>query len=158
MVFAIAAVALLAPPAAAEVRDPTRSSLLWATVNICDTARHPNAIGVRASMPGTRRRGHRMVLRIRVEYKTPGGWRRVGRAGDSGELRVGSGWHNAIQIGRTFTYRAGSSPLRFRAVVAFAWRRGLKTVYRASRITEAGHPQAAAGDPTNYSAATCVIS
>jgi hypothetical protein len=28
------------------------ASRLWATVNVCDTERSPDAMGVRASMPG----------------------------------------------------------------------------------------------------------
>ena len=38
-----------AAPARADDAD------LWATVNVCDTAAHPNEIGIRASMPGGKR-------------------------------------------------------------------------------------------------------
>ena len=40
--------------AAATTGMPKQTSpLLWATINVCDTAAHPNTIGIRGSMPGT---------------------------------------------------------------------------------------------------------
>ena len=58
---------------------------LWATVNVCDTAKQPDAIGIRASMPGTPK-GARLSMRFRVQYRD--GRRRLeGRRGR--RLRVG---------------------------------------------------------------------
>ena len=62
------ALAARAAPAAAARRTPSP----WATVNVCDTAKHPDAIGIRASMPGTPR-GARLTMRFRVQYRDGGG-------------------------------------------------------------------------------------
>ena len=41
-----------APLPAASARRRRRRPTLWATVNVCDTATHPNPIGIRGCMPG----------------------------------------------------------------------------------------------------------
>jgi hypothetical protein len=73
LLFAVAA----APARGAEAD-------LWATVNVCDTAGHPNQIGIRASMPGGKPRT-RLQMRFRVQYRdlSDGRWRYV-RDADSG--------------------------------------------------------------------------
>ena len=42
-------------PTAAQIRIATRRAVnspnLWATVNICDTTRHPGIVGIRVQMP-----------------------------------------------------------------------------------------------------------
>ena len=48
VVAALCAAVAIAPSAAAGARAPRP----WATVNICATPRHPDALGVRASKPG----------------------------------------------------------------------------------------------------------
>ena len=60
------AVALLA----CWLRRPRRRATPtpWATVNVCDTAKQPDTIGIRASMPGTPK-GVRLSMRFRVQYK-----------------------------------------------------------------------------------------
>ena len=157
---ALAAVLLLAP-ASATARDPTRSRHLWATVNVCDTARHPNVIGVRVSMPGTGRRGDRMLARIQIEWfdVARGAWRSVGRRGDSGTLRVGSGARRVVQSGANFAFRpprAGSFLLR--GHVRFAWQRGRRAAYQARRVTEGGHGrEVRVADPRGHSRASCAI-
>ncbi len=65
----LAAVLLvLLAPATAIAADFQKSPRLWATVNVCDTERHPDTLGVRASMPGSRRKGETMWMRFRVQY------------------------------------------------------------------------------------------
>ena len=44
-----------------------KSPDLWATVNICDTLRHPDQMGVRASMPGDGTH-ERMFMRFRAQF------------------------------------------------------------------------------------------
>ena len=59
---------------------------LWATVNVCDTAAHPDEIGIRASLPAAR--DPRAGVRFRVQYReaASGRWRWV-QAADSGWRR-----------------------------------------------------------------------
>jgi hypothetical protein len=137
-----------------------RSKLLWATVNVCDTAGHPDGIGVRGSMPGTGDAADRLFMRFRIQFRGRGGrWRAIGPAGDSGWVDVGSGRARARQAGRTFTVvpptRGGAFVLR--GVVVFQWRRGGRVVRRGRARTRAGHPGTAGADPPSASAATCTI-
>ena len=68
----------LALPAPATASHRGR---LWATVNICDTERYPNMLGVRASMPGNGTR-QTMWMRFRATYfdRATETWRDVSRA------------------------------------------------------------------------------
>jgi hypothetical protein len=132
----------------------------WATVNVCDTAGHPDGVGIRGSMPGG---GPRVRLRMRfvVQFRGAGGrWRPVGAAGDSGWVDAGSaGARGSRQAGRTFTVTppASGGTYLLRGVVRFEWRRGKQVVRRGRVRTRAGHPGTAGADPPSFSAATCVV-
>jgi hypothetical protein len=145
--------ALLAPATgAAAVAGP------WATVNVCDTAGHPDGIGIRVAMPGVA--GDRMLVRLRVQYRDRRGrWRAAGAQADSGWLDLGSPPGRVREAGRTFTIRppAGGGAFLLRGVAIFEWRRGESVVRRARRLTRGGHPGTAGADPPGYSAATCTI-
>jgi len=143
-----------AAPAGAARRGP------WATVNVCDTAGHPDGIGIRGSMPGGGPRV-RLLMRFVVQFRGPGGrWRPVGAAGDSGWVDAGSsGVRGSRQAGRTFTVTppASGGTYLLRGVVRFEWRRGRQVVRHARVRTRAGHPGTAGADPPSFSAATCVV-
>jgi hypothetical protein len=135
-------------PATAEAGD------LWATVNVCDTTRHPNTIGIRASMPGQPRPA-RLWMRYRVQYDAGGGsWRYVANA-DSGWRRAGRARPRPAESGWSFEFEPPAGPVTFRGVVRFQWRRAGAVVRRALRVTERGHRSTAGADPAGYSAATC---
>ena len=161
------AVALLTGPAlalgypAADPVEPARDLLLWATVNVCDTAGHPDGMGVRGSMPGTGDRGDELFMRLQVQFfrRSDGTWRAL-RGADSGFVDLGHGAARARQAGRTFTLmppEAGQPAFLLRGVVTFDWRRDDDVVRRVHRITSAGHPGTAGADPEGFSAATCSI-
>jgi hypothetical protein len=140
---------LLAALGAAPAR--AADAAVWATVNVCDTAMHPNEIGIRAALP---LRGSRTArLRFRVQYRdlSDGRWRWV-RAADSGWRKVGrareSGWSFEV---------AGEGTQILRGVVNYRWTRHRKVVRRAHRVTEGGHHSTAGADPADFSAATCRI-
>jgi hypothetical protein len=160
-IAAVALVALLALPTAATARrNPLRSPHLWATVNVCDTPQQEDTIGVRGSMPGTGSHGQRMYMRITIDYfdQEAQDWRPVGREGDSGRFYVGASTHKVRQSGMSFAFvPPASGSLLLRGNVRFEWRRGRRIVYHATRVTEAGHANAAQADPPHYSAATCEI-
>ncbi|MGZ6697006.1 MAG: hypothetical protein ACXVFL_15365 [Solirubrobacteraceae bacterium] len=161
---AFAGVLALAAPAAARIApaagkvSPDRP---WATVNICDTQAHPDAIGVRGSMPGLRTRRTHMYLRIRMQFQQADRtWADLGAAGDSGWLDAGKSRSRVRQVGRTFTIvppQTGQAPYVLRARVAFEWRRGAVVYRRAQVFTTAGHHGVAGGDPPGFSAALCRI-
>src|SRR3954451_2416302 len=89
LAIALVAFAALAPVAAAKKgRTIYGSPLLWATINLCDTADHPDTVGVRASIPGSGVRGERMFMRFQVQYYAAGEgeWHNLLAGGDSGWL------------------------------------------------------------------------
>jgi hypothetical protein len=142
------ALLILAAGVASASADDSR---LWATVNVCDTARHPDQIGIRASLP---RRGARdAALRFRVQYRDPAEerWRYV--------LGADSGWHRggaATERGWSFEVAGGGTRV-LRGVVSFRWSRHGEVVRRARRVTEGGHRSTVGADPEDFSAATCRI-
>jgi hypothetical protein len=145
---------------ARSVKFLDRSKLLWATVDVCNTAAHPHVLGLRASMPGTGHRKHRMLMRFRAQFLDAAGhWTDLPDA-DSGFQKVGSGIFRARRSGWTFMFahgqNAGHSLLR--GLVDFKWiRRDGKIVHTAQLPTTDGHPTGKQGDPRNYSAATCSL-
>ena len=124
---------------------------VWATVNVCDTARHPDEIGIRAGIP---HRGARAAaLRFRVQYRDPGDgrWRYVSNAD--------SGWHRAAgatEAGWSFEV-AGEGTRILRGVVTYRWKRNGHAVRNAKRVTAGGHRSTVGADPADFSAATCRI-
>ena len=150
----LAALAALATPDAAAAR-PADADRLWATVNVCDTAKHPNEVGIRASMPGlplgTGRR-----MRFRVQWRDGDRWRYVTGA-DSGWRALKRARGRAIESGWSFEFEPPAKPITFRGVVRFRWLRDGRVVGRAVEITDTGHRSTAGADPEGYSAATCSI-
>jgi hypothetical protein len=161
---AVGTLAALAVPAAAPAqrdRALTRSPLLWATINICDSARSPDTVGVRASMPGSGRRGERMFMRFRLQLRddTDGTWDEfsdpegtTSRWVPVGSARVRSrrsGWSFPFELQEGQTYQ-------LRGVVSFQWRKDGKVVRRATKRTRGGHGSSV-GEPRGFSEATCVL-
>jgi hypothetical protein len=139
--------ALVAPSAA------TAENNLWATVNVCDTSKHPNEVGIRAAMPGVPR-GSARRMRFRLQWRDGDRWRYVENA-DSGWRRLSRARGRPVESGWTFQFDPPTAPITFRGVVRFRWRRGGVIVRRAVEITETGHRSTTGADPEDYSAATC---
>ena len=150
----LAAVAVLAAPTVAAAR-PAAAEGTWATVNVCDTARHPNEVGIRASMPGIPR-GTGRRMRFRVQWRDGDRWRYVTGA-DSGWQALKRAAGRPIESGWSFEFEPPAKPITFRGVVRFRWVRNGRVVARAVEITETGHRSTAGADPEGYSAATCSI-
>jgi hypothetical protein len=151
LTLAVALLAVTAPSATAQEPD------LWATVNVCDTAAHPDEIGIRASMPGGRRLTT-LAMRFRVQYRDlkDGRWRYV-RDADSGWTRVGRQAGSALESGWSFQV-SGRGTRILRGVVWYRWVRRGKITRRDRRVTEGGHRSSAGADPADFSAATCRVS
>jgi len=146
----------LAPAEPAATHHRTR---LWATVNVCDTAHHPNTIGIRASMPGTGRAGDEMFMRFQVQYRSGVDhlWHNIGSGADSGYVHVGSSLFKARLSGWRFRFqsRADGHVQVLRGAVTFEWRRRGRSVRHVRRATVAGHPSVVDSDPRGHSSATC---
>ena len=142
---------LVLAPATASARQEADS---WATVNVCDTAKQPDAVGIRASMPGTPK-GARLSMRFRVQYRDgQGRWTDIDGA-DSGWRVIGSGRGVAAESGWSFTFERPAKTVTLRGVVRFRWRKGDALPRTAEVATEGGHRSSAGSDPVGYSAATC---
>jgi hypothetical protein len=159
---AIAFVAALAagPLTAADAqRVRGASRLLWATVNVCDTERWPDTIGIRGSMPGSGDRREAMWMRFQVQFLAADGrWHDVPEGGDSGFVYVGPARFKAGQAGRSFRIspKKGQQVL-LRGRVSFEWRLKGDVVRRATVRTRKGHRSSAGSDPPGYTASTCTI-
>lgn len=146
---------LLVVPVSAEAG----AKHLWATVNVCDTAKQPNKMGVRARMPGNGRRG-RMYMRFTAQFRNGDKWERVEGQGRSEWLRAGRSVFRYRELGFTFSFSAptGGRSYLMRGLVRFQWRnRKGRVVARAKRVTEPGH-KTAMSDPRGFSAGRCRIS
>src|SRR4051812_33364482 len=101
---AAALIGLALLPAASGART-TDQRALWATVNVCDTLRHPDTIGIRGSMPGSDDARQTMWMRFRVQYydAAADNWRYIKKNADSGFVKVGSAKFKARQAGQLFT-------------------------------------------------------
>ena len=148
----LALAAALVVPAAAAAR-PAQGDRLWATVNVCDTSRHPNEVGIRASMPGVPRGAVRR-MRFRVQWRDGSRWRFVTGA-DSGWRKLSRSRGRAIESGWSFEFEPPAKAITFRGVVGYRWVRNGRIVASAREITESGHRSTAGADPADYSAATC---
>jgi hypothetical protein len=150
LIAAAAALALFPASAAARNYEP------WATINVCDSAKQPDALGIRASMPGTPR-GARLSMRFRVQYRDrDGDWVDV-KGADSGWRRLGTGRSGPVESGWSFKFEPPSDAVVMRGVVRFRTRRGDSLPRHAEVATEAGHRSSAGADPVGYSAATCTL-
>jgi hypothetical protein len=112
---------------------------LWATVNICDTAKAPDSMGVRASMPGNGTR-QRMYMRFSAQYwsRSRQDWAPVAGTGVSPWVFAGSAEYARRQAGWTFEFAAPPAGVTFtmRATVEFEWRRS------EDRVARRGHRRA----------------
>jgi hypothetical protein len=164
-IVALAAVGLTAPAAAlaADSDAPTvdQSPLLWSTVNICDTAKHPDTIGIRASMPGSGKSTEKMYMRFQVQYFRTSSqtWAPTDATVDSGFQSVGSAKFRRRESGWNFsiTPPPEGQTYRLRGIVSFEWRVGKKVVRKAQKRTRSGHKGTYGADPKGASAAECTI-
>ena len=144
-------------PAQAGARP---ASHLWSTVNICDTEKAPETIGIRARMPGNGTK-QRMFMRFRTQFYSQDdyAWKYVTMGGRSPWVEVGSALFAFKETGYEFGFDppAVGSTFLLRGVVEFQWRsKGGRVIRRTRKFTEGGHRTRGA-DPKNFSAARCRI-
>jgi hypothetical protein len=153
------ALAATPPDTTLSAADTRPKPNLWATVNICDTNKHPDRLGIRARAPGTGKAEEKIWMRFFAEYMDDGTWKRVDGA-RSKWIKVGPANYTWQETGYTFNMGPLNpvQSFRMRGLVKFQWRRS-GNVVRATRVrTSGGHVRKAFGDPRGYSKATCFIS
>jgi hypothetical protein len=156
----------------------------WATVNICDTEKSPNALGVRTSVPGNGS-DERIWARYTAQWWSAADqeWKTVGGSGITDWVVLGDADMTARQAGWTFRFvqpPAGTTYV-MRGIVELEWRdqlqaarksrkargnRRLRRVRRAQRVavvrqrtllTETGVKGVQGGEPAGLSKAMCLI-
>ncbi len=162
----LAVVAVLAPSGVASAVPKTKP---WATVNVCDTARKSNSVGIRAGMPGNGTT-QRMYIRFQVQWYRPSKRRYESIGPPSTWVEAGSARFRTAQRGFTFSDiddPAEGKRYKLRGLVRFEWRElraveGRKrkrevVVKRAKRITRGGLEGVKGGRPPGRSDAVCVV-
>lgn len=141
---------------ARAVSNAEQSSSLWATVNICDTKRYRNAIGVRGQMPALGF-ASQLSMVVQVDYWSATARRfvAISSAAASHTLSLGRKSSGLYQDGAVFPFGAHAGLLN--ATITFTWTRNGTVIGHTRRRTTAGHRSADFGNPAHYSAAQCRI-
>jgi hypothetical protein len=141
---------------AAAVRKAKRSRNLWATVNVCDTAAHPNVLGIRGQLPAL---GFptKMSMLVQVDYYVMADGR---FEPDTSVPRV------RVPLGKkpeaTGLWQGGvefsfAPPAVLSGTVTFQWKLGGKVIGQVTKLTAHGRKGVKHSDPAGYSTATCTI-
>lgn len=142
----------------------------WATVNVCDTAKKLNSVGVRAGMPGNGTT-QRMYMRFQLQWYRPAKRRYEDLGVPSTWVSAGSARFRAAQRGFTFSKIAdppAGGRYKLRGEVSFQWRelrpvkKGAKrkrevVVKWARRITRGDLDGVKGGEPNGRSDAVCLV-
>jgi hypothetical protein len=155
---AAAAQASAAGPSSSQIRKAVgsakRSKRLWATINICDTRRHPNTLGIRGQVPALGFSSS-ISIAISVDFWNPATKRFKPDPGVDKLIRLGNPSDGIQQQGVSFQFSPHAG--RFRGNAVFVWKRSGKVLGQTDRLTTSGHRDADFGDPPGSSAATCTI-
>ncbi len=134
------------------IRQAERSKSLWATVNICNSRRYPNTIGIRGQMPSL---GFAAWLSMSIQLNYFDTTKKQFLTdGAAQTIRLGRSSTKLQQGGETWQF---SGPVLLDATVQFIWRRSGKLLGETTQTTSAGHPSADFGSPPRYSAEQCQI-
>jgi hypothetical protein len=148
-----------APRRGAAMQELLRSHELWATVDVCDTAKQPDTVGVRGSMPGDGHAHDEMLMSFHLQYlNAVNQWVEIATGTSSAFIDVG-GAGATRQGGSSFMLkpRASKATYTLRGVVDFKWMRGATVVHTAHRYTSAGHQATDGAEPKGFSAAQCSV-
>jgi hypothetical protein len=113
---------------------------LWATVNICDTAGSPNAVGVRTSVPGNGT-NERIFARYTAQWWSGAKqqWLTVAGSGVTDWIYLGDADMSSRQAGWTFRFvqPAQGTTYVMRGVVELQWRDLVKSARKSGRAKRA---------------------
>ncbi len=147
------------PSHAVKPRELLRSRELWATIDVCNTAKQPDTIGVRGSMPGDGRNHDVMTMTFHLQYlNAVNQWVELGSGQSSAPVIVGGG-ETTRQGGWSFTIgpRTGKSLFTLRGIVDFKWMHGNHVLQSARKPTTVGHEVREGAEPKGYSTASCSV-
>ncbi len=136
------------------VHSAERSKRLWATINVCDTRKHPRTIGIRGEAPALGFPAT-ISISIAVDFYSKTDKRFEPDPSATKMIKVGPVSHGIHQRGVTFRFAPHTG--RLRGTATFSWTRRGKVLGSTKRITTPSHHDADFGDPSGFSAATCMI-
>ena len=126
--------------AGSERSDDSDDRPLWATVNICDTKKSPNALGVRTSVPGNGS-NQRIFARYTAQWWSAAQeeWLTVAGSGVTDWVFVGDADMSSRQAGWTFRFvqPAQGTTYVMRGVVELQWREAAQTARKARKARNA---------------------
>lgn len=137
----------------AALKHAERSAGLWATINICDTAKHPNTVGIRAQIPAL---GFATSLQmvVKLGYYAPGSATFKTVPDSTVTLNLGQASVGYHQDGVNFMVKP---PATLNASVKFIWRSGSTVIGSVTRTTAPNRKGVQQGDPPGYSNDVCRI-
>jgi hypothetical protein len=136
------------------VHNAERSKRLWATINVCDTRKHPHTIGIRSEAPALGFQAT-ISISIAVDFYSKTDKRFEPDPNATKMIKVGPVTHGIHQRGVTFRFAPHTG--RLRGTATFSWTRHGKVLGNTKRLTTPSHHDADFGDPSGFSAATCMI-
>jgi len=136
------------------VHNAERSKRLWATINVCDTRKHPHTIGIRSEAPALGFQAT-ISISIAVDFYSKTDKRFEPDPNATKMIKVGPVTHGIHQRGVTFRFAPHTG--RLRGTATFSWTRHGKVLGSTERLTTPSHHDADFGDPSGFSAATCMI-
>ena len=136
------------------VHNAERSKRLWATINVCDTRKHPHTIGIRSEAPALGFQAT-ISISIAVDFYSKTDKRFEPDPNATKMIKVGPVTHGIHQRGVTFRFAPHTG--RLRGTATFSWTRHGKVLGSTKRLTTTSHHDADFGDPSGFSAATCMI-
>ena len=152
------AAAATKPPTLQQMRAAAakaeRSTDLWATVNICNTAKYPDTIGIRGQMPAL---GFAATLQMQItlDYYSlaTASLKPVPKAHML--VSLGTVTSGDYQDGVTFKVKP---PAILSGTIKFFWRSGTTLLGSAIKHASGGEKGVDQSDPGGFSAATCRMS
>jgi hypothetical protein len=135
----------------AAVAHAKKSHDMWATVNVCNSPKYPNMLGIRGQIPSL---GFvtSMYMRVQVDYWNFADSRFEPDPMATDVVSLGSGSIGLHQGGVMFQF---TPPVVLSGTVTFEWKLGGKVIGKAVRYTGHGYKGVDFGDPPGYSTATC---
>jgi len=154
----------LAAPASKHASTPTaqallRSRELWATIDVCNSPKQPNTVGVRGSMPGDGRPADKLFMNFTLEYLDAVNQWAALPSSSSGWVLVGAGSSSSRQSGWSFTLKPPHSRGRFvlRGMVGFRWMHAGHQFAHTTLPTTGGRNALVGSEPEGFSAARCAL-
>ena len=136
-----------------------RSRELWATIDVCNSPKQPNTVGIRGSMPGDGKPADKLYMSFGLEYLDAVNQWAALPSSSSGWVLVGAGSSSARQSGWSFTLKPpqGRGKFVLRGMVGFRWMRSGHQFAHATLPTTAGRKALAGAEPEGFSAARCSL-